>query len=130
MLLDIRANALCALIMQRAAVCDHTPECGILFGCLARHEFLLKQALGKVAQMDDKTVEIQRIAVELFSIKLFDDLDAAVNELGDVIHFAHVCVQLGIHNMKRNKCGFVFGQFHAELSGSIGRDDIQSDNTT
>ena len=83
---QIVCYALCALIMLFAAIGNHLPEIDIICIAVVRQRFSLKNAFGKVTQMHDKSAEVQRLPVKLLVILRFYHINAAIYELGDVIH--------------------------------------------
>ena len=63
------------------------PEAEVYRIAVVRQRLSLKNALGKVTQMHDKSAKIQRLPVKLLVIIRFYHINAPVYELGDVIHF-------------------------------------------
>ena len=78
--------ALRALIMLFAAIGNHLPEIDVIGIAVVRQRLSLKNALGKVTQMHDKSAKIQRQPIKLLVIIRFYHINTAVYELGDVIH--------------------------------------------
>ena len=65
--------------------------------------------------MHHKAVECQRVTVKsaLLTVEILHHFHHAVNQAGDVIHFAHAGVQFRIDDMKRNEGGFIRVQCYA-----------------
>ena len=100
---QIVCYALCALIMLLAAIGNHLPEIDIICIAVVRQRFSLKNAFGKVTQMHDKSAEVQRLPVKLLVIIRFYHINAAIYELGDVLHLWHVRIHFRIDNVQGNK---------------------------
>ena len=57
--------------------------------------------------MNDKPAEVQRIVLEFFLIIELGYPDTAVEHLGQIVHLAHIRVQLRVDDMKCNKGSLV-----------------------
>ena len=113
--LDVICNALSTSVMLFAVFHDQLPEHFVPFALGILHDLILEKALGKVTQMNHKAVEVQGLPVKLLLIEIFHNRNGSLNELGDLVHLAHICVQLCIHNMQSNKCCFILMECNTQL---------------
>ena len=82
---------------------------------VVNHHFPLEQPLGKIAKMDHEPAEIQRVPVKPLLIEVLHHRNGPFNQVRDVVHFAHVGIQLGIYNMQSNECRLILVKHDSKL---------------
>ena len=121
---DVFGHALGAFVVEGAAAGNHFPEGGVsLVGAVGDH-LVLEQPLGKVPQMNHKPAEIQGFPVKgpQVPVKIFHHFHRPVDEAGDVVHLAHIGVELGVDNVEGDEGGLV----GVELHPALGADHVQA----
>ena len=111
----ILGNALGTFVVLFAVFHDELAEHLVPLALGVLYELALEQPLGEIAQVHHETAEIQRFPVELLLVEVFHHGNGALDELCDLIHLAHVGVQLGVHDMQGDERRLVLVEGDAHL---------------
>ena len=112
---DIVSDALGTFVVLFAVFHDDLAEHHIMLTLIVGHHLPLEQPLGEVPEMDHKPAEIQGIPVKPLLVEVLHHGDRSLDQVRDVVHFAHIGVQLGIDDVQGNEGCLVLVQCHPKL---------------